>query len=200
MAASPDLIFLWLDDAPGPPFPQAAGDAARLPARSRMLECCGQNTPELWNLAGIIVRLGFVVALMLTALHPVWAATTAETARKWGVIGTWAVDCAIPPDRDQPLIIYEVTADRMMMRRDYGNRKDENEVSSADVSEDGILTLRIFFPAFKTTRANGIVMQPDGSIRAVYNINAKGEYIIRDGWFVASGNPTVALHKCASLN
>jgi hypothetical protein len=39
-------------------------------------------------------------------------------------------------------------------------------------------------------------MQSDGSIRAIYSRNEKDEYTIRDGSFVASGNPTVALHKC----
>jgi len=39
-------------------------------------------------------------------------------------------------------------------------------------------------------------MQPDGSMRAIYNRNPKDEYTIKDGKFVASGIPTAALHKC----
>ena len=160
-------------------------------------EWAGVAKPERSNVTGVLAGLAVVAALLLTAVQQVSAGTTAETARKWGSIGTWAVDCAVPPDRDQPFIIYEITAeDRMMMRRDYGNRKDEHEVSSAELSGDGILTLRIFFPAFKTTRDNGIAMQSDGSIRAIFNRNEKDEYIIRDGKFVANSNPTVALHKC----
>jgi hypothetical protein len=41
-------------------------------------------------------------------------------------------------------------------------------------------------------------MQPDGTIRAMYNRNQKGEYTIRDGKFTANGNPTPPQHKCSA--
>jgi hypothetical protein len=39
-------------------------------------------------------------------------------------------------------------------------------------------------------------MQPDGTMRAMYNRNQKDEYTIKDGKFTANGNPTPAQHKC----
>jgi hypothetical protein len=139
--------------------------------------------------------LGFIFSL--TFALDASADTAAQAARKWGLIGSWAADCSIPLDNAHPLLSYEVTADdRMMLRRDFGTRKDEQEVSSAEIAGDGLLILRILFPAFKQIRENGIVMLPDGSIRAIFNRNDKGEYSIRNGRFVANGNPTLALHKC----
>jgi hypothetical protein len=40
------------------------------------------------------------------------------------------------------------------------------------------------------------MMQPDGTLRAMYNRNQKEEYSIRDGKFTENGNPTPAQHKC----
>jgi hypothetical protein len=143
----------------------------------------------------IPLTLGFIFSL--TFALDAWAETAAQTAGKWGLIGSWAVDCSIPRDNAHPLFSYEVTADdRMMLRRDFGTRKDEQEVSSAEIAGHGLLILRILFPAFKQIRENGMVMLPDGGVRPIFSRNDKGQYSIRNGRFVANGHPTVALHKC----
>jgi hypothetical protein len=108
------------------------------------------------------------------------------------------VDCSLPPDRKNgTLLAYEIAADgRVMFRRNFGDTADESEVVTAGVSGDGILNLRVFFPSLKQTRESGLMMQPDGSMRAIYNRSQRGEYSIKDGKFTANGNPTSALHKC----
>jgi hypothetical protein len=83
-------------------------------------------------------------------------------------------------------------------RRNFGDTKDESEVVSAEVSEDGMLNLRVFFPSLKQTREYGLIKQSDGTIRAMYNRNQKDEYSIKDGKFTANGNPTPSQHKCRS--
>jgi hypothetical protein len=69
-------------------------------------------------------------------------------------------------------------------------------VLSAAVSSNGMLNLRVTFPGLKQTREYGMMKQPDGTIRAMYNRNAKEEYTIKDGNFTANGNPSPAQHKC----
>jgi hypothetical protein len=81
-------------------------------------------------------------------------------------------------------------------RRNFGDTTDESEVVTAEVSGDGILNLRVFFPALKQTREYGFIMQPDGILRAMYNRNQKNEYTIKDGKFTANGNATPPQHKC----
>jgi hypothetical protein len=81
-------------------------------------------------------------------------------------------------------------------RRNFGDTTDESEVVTAEVSRDGMLNLRVFFPSLKQTREYGIIKQADGSIRAMYNRNQKDEYTIRDGKFTANGNPTPSQYKC----
>ena len=83
-----------------------------------------------------------------------------------------------------------------MHRRNFGDDKDENEVVGAAVSADGVLNLRVFFPVMKQTREYGLMRQPDGTMRAMYNRDQNGEYTIRDGKFTANGNPTPSQHKC----
>ncbi len=89
------------------------------------------------------------------------------------------------------------SGNRLVHRRNFGDITDESEVVTAEVSGDGMLNLRVFFPSLKQTREYGLIKQPDGTIRAMYNRNQKGEYTIRDGKFTANGNPTPSQHKCS---
>lgn len=66
----------------------------------------------------------------------------------------------------------------------------------------GRLPLTIVFSSrscscIKKTREYGLMMQPDGTLRAMYNRNnQKDEYTIKDGKFTANGNPTLTQHRC----
>lgn len=140
--------------------------------------------------------LAIVFSLMFTLPAP--AETVAETARNWGLIGPWSLDCSLPPDRNKGTVLdYEVASgDRVVHRRDFGDSTDESEVVTADVSGDGLLNLRVFFPNLKQTREYGLMMQPDGTMRAIYNRNQNSEYTIKDGKFTANGRPTPPQHRC----
>jgi hypothetical protein len=126
------------------------------------------------------------------------AETVAQTARQWGLIGPWSLDCSLKPDRNKGTVLaYEIAPDdRVVHRRNFGDTTDESEVITAEVSTDGMLNLRVFFPKLKQTREFGLIMQPDGTMRAMYNRNQKDEYSIRDGKFTANGNPTPSQHRC----
>ncbi len=143
-------------------------------------------------------RLTLALVFFLALAPDASAETVAQTARKWGLIGPWALDCSIRPDRGKgALLTYEVKpGGRVVHRRNFGDVKDENEVLSAVVSDQGILHLRVSFTGLKETREYGMMKQPDGTLRAMYNRNAKDEYTIKDGKFTANGNPSPSQHKC----
>ena len=147
---------------------------------------------------GHVSRLALAVLFSLTLTLNASAETVAQTARQWGLIGPWSLDCSLPPDRNKGTVLaYEIApGDRVVHRRNFGDTTDESEVVTAEVSEDGMLNLRVFFPSLKQTREYGFSMQPDGTMRAMYNRNRKDEYTIRDGKFTADGNPTPSQHKC----
>jgi hypothetical protein len=143
-------------------------------------------------------RLALALVFFLALAPDASAETVAQTVRKWGLIGPWALDCSIPPDRGKgALLAYVVKpGGRVVHQRNFGDVKDENEVLSAAVSDNGVLHLRVKFPLLKETREYGMIKQPDGTLRAMYNRNAKDEYTIKDGKFTANGNQSPAQHKC----
>ena len=127
------------------------------------------------------------------------AETLAATVEQWGLLGSWAVDCAARPDRDKcALLTYEIRGDaRVMYRRNFGDTKDENEIVSATVNAEGLLNLMVYFPSLHQTREFGLLLAKDGSLRAIYNRNERGEYTIKDGKYVKSGTPTLPQQRCS---
>lgn len=143
-------------------------------------------------------RLSLAILFCLTLTIDALAETVAQTAQQWGLIGRWSLDCSLKPDRGNGTVLdYEIAGgDRVVHRRKFGDKSDESEVVTAEVSADGMLNLRVFFPSLRQTREYGLIMQPDSTMRAIYNRNQKDEYTIRDGKFTADGNPTPPQHKC----
>jgi len=138
-------------------------------------------------------------ALLWVALVPsARAETLAATVEQWGLLGSWAVDCAARPDRDKgALLTYEIRKDgRVMYRRNFGDARDENEVVSATTNAEGLLNVMVYFPSLHQTREFGLLLLKDGSLRAIYNRSERGEYTIRDGKYVATGAPTPAQQRC----
>ena len=84
-------------------------------------------------------------------------ATIAETLGKWGLIGQWSRDCALPPDRNKGTVLsYEATlGGGVVHRRDFGDASDESKVLSANVSKNGILNLKLYLPSVKQTESSG---------------------------------------------
>jgi hypothetical protein len=148
-------------------------------------------------LSGPSGRLVLALLFSLTLAHSATAETVAQTVRKWGLIGPWSLDCSLKPDSNKGAVLgYEIASDgRVVHRRGFGDTSDESEVVGAEVSRDGLLNLRVYFPSLKQNREYGLMMQPDGTMRAIYNRN-KDEYSIRDGKFTANGDPTPPQHKC----
>jgi hypothetical protein len=149
-----------------------------------------------------LIQLTLAIPVLLTLAPCAGAGTVTETARKWGLIGPWSQDCSLPPDHDRgTVLIYAIArGDRLMLRRELGDARDDNEIVGAEASADGMLNLRVYFPSLKQTREYGLMRQPDGTMRAMYNRNRKGEYTIKDGKLNANGNPTPLLHKCSAAS
>lgn len=139
-----------------------------------------------------------VVVALLASSFPLAASagSPVEVARKWGLLGSWAVDCSAAPVKGRGAIIsYETTAGgNLIYRRDH-DPSDVNEVASARLEADGTLVLSIVLP--KSRRENGIARTAEGGIRSTFNRGEDGVYTIRDGRFVANGKPTPVLAKCS---
>ena len=81
------------------------------------------------NLKHATHYFGWLVTALLFCLPATKAAaeTIAETATKWGLIGAWSLDCALPKDRGKgTLLIYEATPDGGVSHvRDFGDAKQK---------------------------------------------------------------------------
>ncbi len=98
------------------------------------------------NASHLLIQLTLAIPVLLTLVPCASASAGAvtETARKWGLIGPWSQDCSLPPDHDSgTVLIYAIArGNHLMLRRDLGDAKDDNEVVGAEVSADGMLNLR----------------------------------------------------------
>lgn len=123
------------------------------------------------------------------------AANAVKVAQRWGLIGTWALDCSMPVEKGKGrFIFYEISPEQRLVNRRDHDAADANPIVDAGISPDRSIVLYIRIG--KQTRENGIVKDHDGTIRALFNRADDGTYSIRDGLFVANGKPTVPLHKC----
>ncbi len=157
-----------------------------------------QKTRSLQTNHGSIGRLALAMAFLLPLTGGASAETPARIAQAWGLIGSWSADCSLPPDRDRGTVLtYEIGPDkRLALRRAFGDTTDGADVVDAAVSRDGLLNLRVVFSPLSETREYGLKRLADGTIRAIYNRNEKGEYTIRDGRFIRDNRPTPPQHKC----
>ena len=151
--------------------------------------------------AGLALGLAFLgsVATVASLASPAFADNpVAETVRKWGLLGAWSQDCALPPDHARGTVLaYQIGPEGgVVYRRDFGDVADEGQVLAAEVSADGVLNLVVTFAAIKQKREYGLMMLADGGLRAVYNRSETGEYTIKDGKFVATKKPTPVQHRC----
>ncbi len=120
------------------------------------------------------LALGLVSAL---AQSP-QANPVADALQRWGLIGTWSLDCSRPPGGTHIRCVVWLGG-KAMTERDYGDasRDDSNEVTSATINPDGSRD------------------RPD-RVRALWN-RGPGVYSVKDGRFTANGSATPWQYKCS---
>ena len=67
---------------------------------------------------GFLRRLCPVLVLLPILVSPTSAETIAETARQWGLVGLWSLDCSLPPDYSRGTVLScEIAGDRLLHHR-----------------------------------------------------------------------------------
>lgn len=125
------------------------------------------------------------------------AESAAQAAAAWGLVGTWAFDCRLPPSEGNGYLTYQVTpAGGLAHERDFGRRRDANEVLRAAEAVGG-LELTVYFPASAQTRQMVLAKTADGRVRLVSETFAStGEAAVRDGKVAATGADTPWQMRC----
>jgi hypothetical protein len=125
------------------------------------------------------------------------AQSTVETASRWGLIGTWRLDCSLPASRSDGELKYVVRGGSLYHDREFGDARDSSLVTSATRKADGSLELVVKFDSLNQTRQFSFIKGGDGRIRAISNRNvATNEYTIKDGKFTSNGNPPPWQTRC----
>jgi hypothetical protein len=148
-------------------------------------------------MAASIRLLGLLLAAGVLLAQGAAAQSVADTATRWGLIGTWSVDCSKPASGSNGHLIYLVRAGKVVHERDFGDRRDTNDVQQARTGIGGALDLVVHFPALNQTRKFTMMMGPDRRIRAVANSRIDGtDQTIKDGKFTANGATTPWQSRC----
>ena len=145
-------------------------------------------------------RMRLFALVLLTALatsEASLAQTAAETASRWGLLGTWRLDCSQPPSRSDGNLQYVVRGGRLFHDREFGDARDSSTVLSAITKADGSIELVVNFVSISQTREFSLIKGRDGRIHATSNRNIDtNEYSIRGGTFTANGNTTPWQTRC----
>lgn len=139
--------------------------------------------------------------IFLGSLGAAQAQTVAEVASKWGLLGTWQIDCRAPVSRSNGAITYLVTGGKLQMQRDFGGDKnagnDTNTIVAAARKPDGTLEYTTVFPSLGQTRQQTDTKGSDGRRRALSNRNVDtNEYTIKDGKLVSNGTDSLWQTRC----
>jgi hypothetical protein len=120
-----------------------------------------------------------------------------DTVFRWGLIGTWRLNCSAPASRSDGELKYVIRGGKLFHDREFGDARDSSPVMSATSKADGSLELVVKFDSLSQTRQFSFIKGGDGRIRAISNRNvANNEYTIKDGKFTSNGNPPPWQTRC----
>jgi len=137
------------------------------------------------------------VSLAIASGSAARAETPAETAAAFGLLGTWAVDCALPPSLANGYLSYVATpGGNIAHDRDFGSQRNTGEIVRAALTAGGI-DLVVFFPASAQSRQITLAKTADGRLRIITDafITTK-EYAIRDGKLLSTGTDMPWQMRC----
>lgn len=126
------------------------------------------------------------------------AQSVADQASAWGLLGTWAVDCSLPPSRTNAHLSYVRKGQSVVHRRDFGDARDEHAVVAARLLPDSSLEVVIDLASFSQVRTVVFKHMDGRSMRAMTNRDAVGNYSIKDGKF-ADGRPSAVQFRCSEV-
>ena len=142
--------------------------------------------------------LGLLLAACVALAHGAAAQSVADTVSKWGLIGTWSLDCSKPASSANGYLTYVVRgAGKVAHERNFGDRRDTNDVQQARTGIGGTLDLVVHFPGLNQTRKYTMMMASDRRIRALANSRIDGtDQTIKDGKFTSGGGTTPWQSRC----
>src|SRR5262245_21110283 len=114
-----------------------------------------ERGPTLMHICRVVLMLTPLLALPKNAE----AQNVEVTVKRWGLLGTWARDCAQPASNSNGYLSYVVrTPGKVSHERSFGDAQDVNEVQQARTGHGGWLELVVNFPGLSQTRKYTLMM------------------------------------------
>src|SRR6187431_204849 len=77
------------------------------------------------SMVRFLCRLALVLVALAAPVHAAQAQSIAETLSRWGLLGTWALDCSKPASSSNGNLSYATRrAGQVSHERDFGDRQD----------------------------------------------------------------------------
>jgi hypothetical protein len=147
----------------------------------------------------VSIRACLLLAIGLSAWpQPAVAQDIAETARRWGLLGTWAARCNSAPSASNTYQHFvSKNGGGLVFEREFGEGKDSNEVLQATVERSGTIELLVQFKDLGQMRSWVLEKGRDGRIRTLSNhlVNTQ-EFSVRNGRMVGSGKAASWQTRC----
>ncbi len=142
--------------------------------------------------------LALCIFTVLALPQAAFGQSAADTIRTWGLLGTWATDCARPVSKENYRYTYAVRNGRAFHDRNWGEGRDSMPIRAATIKPDGSLVVVLYLEWLSHSREVVEVKSADGNrTRTLSNRNLKtGEYSVRDGKFMHNGEPTEWIDRC----
>ena len=140
------------------------------------------------------------LAFVVQSVAPAVAQTTGDVLNKFGMIGTRAVDCGLPPSASNPYIVNRIAPDGKIMS-DFigpnGKTLSSTEILDAVEIEPDKLRIKIVSAKDPKDRLTVTMLVTEHGTRSLSSVLNDGkEIIIADGRIVAANRETDWLHFC----
>jgi len=156
---------------------------------------------EMECMGAIMLKRFTAFVIFVLMLTPAAAGADSNTVRKFGLLGTWAVDCTKPPSNDNPYEEYTPSESGYPIRTFYyvvGSRHSF-EMRNARIGPPDRLA---YLDVRKSDgdRTNVVIQKVGERQRSYEAIDPNdGKVYIKDGKLVATGKPTMVFEKCPRL-
>jgi hypothetical protein len=145
------------------------------------------------------VSVAHVLFLTLFCHVPIARASDGDVIRQFGILGRQALNCAAPFSKDNPHMIYAVSAQGKITRTLKMTPDLDGSFAMRNLRMAGP-DLMQYDETGRTSELTISVAKVSGKFRAWRSVRSsgpeKGTVLIADGKFVKSGNPTPAFDLC----
>ena len=144
------------------------------------------------------MRLGahLVMAALVFATSAVWAGPDSDALTKFGLIGSWAIDCHAPPSMANPFQTFVPSTAGNPIRQDVVGDPDRDRIVPI---HDVILVandrLRLSFQQ-NGTSVTVLLLKEKGRVRPIESMTGDGHTLVSGGIVQRTGQQTVWIEKC----